>query len=43
MVLGNKCDMNDRRAVSKDRGSAVTLLCLITPSNSDANELVFLM
>jgi len=23
MVLGNKCDMNDRRQVSKDRGTAV--------------------
>lgn len=22
MVLGNKCDMNDRREVTKDRGSA---------------------
>jgi Ras-related protein Rab-8A len=25
MVLGNKCDMNDRRQVSKDRGSALAL------------------
>ena len=24
MVLGNKCDMNDRRQVSKDRGAAVS-------------------
>lgn len=24
MVLGNKCDMNDRRQVSKDRGEQVS-------------------
>lgn len=24
MILGNKCDMNDRRQVSKDRGESVS-------------------
>lgn len=25
MILGNKCDMDDRRIVSKDRGDQVTI------------------
>ena len=25
MILGNKCDMEDKRQVSKDRGEAVSL------------------
>lgn len=36
MILGNKCDMEDKRQVSKDRGDAVstklTLQCLPNPS-----------
>jgi len=33
MVLGNKCDMNDRRQVSRDRGAAVCsqALFLVVP------------
>jgi len=34
MVLGNKCDMNDRRQVSKDRGSAVSKSYLSVLENS---------
>jgi len=34
MVLGNKCDMNDRREVTKDRGSAVNKPCLSLLENS---------
>ena len=30
MILGNKCDMNDRRQVSKDRGEQV---CTVYPSS----------
>ena len=26
MILGNKCDMEDKRQVSKDRGEAVSIL-----------------
>jgi len=26
MILANKCDMNDRRQVSRERGSAVSWL-----------------
>ena len=29
MILGNKCDMEDKRQVSRERGEAVTILCLI--------------
>lgn len=29
MILGNKCDMTDRRQVSKDRGEKVSLCCLL--------------
>lgn len=36
MILGNKCDMEDKRQVSKDRGDAVstklTLQCLQKPT-----------
>lgn len=28
MILGNKCDMDDKRAVSKDRGEAVSIIYL---------------
>lgn len=28
MILGNKCDMEDKRVVSKDRGEAVSYYCL---------------
>lgn len=30
MILGNKCDMDDRRIVSKERGEQVSLRDLIT-------------
>ena len=26
MILGNKCDMEDKRVVSKDRGSSVSMI-----------------
>lgn len=29
MILGNKCDMDDKRTVSKDRGEAVSEQILI--------------
>jgi len=29
MILGNKCDMDDKRAVSKDKGESVSSFLLL--------------
>lgn len=29
MILGNKCDMEEKRAVSKERGEAVSYICIM--------------
>ncbi len=28
MILGNKCDMNDKRVITKDQGQKVCWICL---------------
>ena len=40
-MLGNKCDMNDRRQVSRERGAAVSKLFLITIPTGFGLEDVF--
>lgn len=39
MILGNKCDMEDKRVVSKERGEAVSIVhikhkCMLSPRRS---------
>jgi len=29
MILGNKCDMDDKRQVSRERGEAVSAACYV--------------
>lgn len=33
MILGNKCDMTDKRVVSKERGEAVSFFYCMTISH----------
>lgn len=35
MILGNKCDMTDRRQVSKDRGEKVSLKLVVTKKQAN--------
>lgn len=37
MILGNKCDMSDRRQVSKDRGEKVSFRNQIIKNQSETN------